>query len=282
MARTSTSVRSAPLKPSTVDFDPLADLSEALHRDAFSGANVEPTDPAKLSELLNAIFAQNLAILSRVAPHHSEEPADAEFDYHPPELTRYGRLVNDVSGAPRVEIAFGLLHYERALGEFDQLKRASRESRKEATLAAGVYCIVSIAACLEAVSNKLFFLEKGRHPIFNDRGTPLEKLNASAVVVAAARGRNFVPLDSSDDRYQAMDRVRKLRNIFMHASERDEAVSADTLLAEVFDEVSEVQCRLYLRQLRLTIGHVFDQLPDIQPPIVTSEKVTWMRDIEVP
>lgn len=179
-------------------------------------------------------------------------------------------------------MAFALVHYERALRDFDLLKAANRTANKEAALATGVYCIVSVAACLEAVANKLFFIEKGRHPTMRDRGTPLEKLDAAAATLVAQTGGTYVPLHPNDASYVAMERVRVLRNSFMHASERDAAISPDTLLSKVFDEVSEARCRAYLRELRLTVGKVFDQLPKLPAPIVTRANTTWLGSLEVP
>lgn len=77
--------------------------------------------------------------------------------------------------------------------------------------------------------------------------------------------------------------MRELRNAFMHAKERDEKVDPVALTSTVFTAVDDNCCRDYLRNLRLAVAHVFDQLaPEHPAPIVTRENVDWLGGIELP
>lgn len=67
----------------------------------------------------------------------------------------------------------------------------------------------------------------------------------------------------------------------MHAKERDEEIDPAELTSTLFTEVSEANCRNYLRQLRLAVGQVYAQL-NVPTPIVTDERVKWFGELEVP
>ena len=82
--------------------------------------------------------------------------------------------------------------------------------------------------------------------------------------------------------FDALDKVRILRNELMHANEKGEAVDPVALTSTAFTAVDEKSRRHYLAQLRQAVAHVFDQLPDLAPPIVTRDNVTWLGDLEVP
>jgi hypothetical protein len=85
--------------------------------------------------------------------HRSLAPYTPRYDYEAPVLTRYGRLVHDQTGKPQIEIVYALLHYETALREFDALKKAANGNDVSQAFSHGVYCVVSTAACLEAIAN---------------------------------------------------------------------------------------------------------------------------------
>ena len=265
------------------DFDPLADLVRTYHDEYINGPREAPCDIARLAALLDAMFLENKKILEVATQHHrSRAPLETSFDYAAPTLTRYGRLTHDPAGLPRIELSFALLHYEKALREFDSLKLAVQSSDTEAAFFFGVYCVVAVAACIEAVANKLVFDQTGTHPDHRDRRQPLQKLNEAAAALAQTAGLVFVPLAAGQPAYDALDRVRELRNAFMHAKERDEEVDPVALTSTVFIAVDEGHCRTYLQQLRLGVAQVYGQLPALAPPIVTRVNVKWLGDLEVP
>lgn len=267
-----------------VDFDPLAEMALTFHREYIDGSRDKPRDIARLAALLDAMFAENGKILAAAAAHHRERaPLEKPFDYVAPTLTRYGRLNHDAGGQPRIELSFSLLHYEKALREFDALKVAVAKKDTEAAFVHGVYCVVAVAACAEAIGNRLSFLQTGVHPDHRDKRQPLQKINDAGAALTQAASRAFAPLAAGQPTYDTLDRVRELRNSFMHAKERDEEVDPVALTSTVFTAVDENRCREYLRNLRLAAAHVFDQLaPEHAAPIVTSENVNWLGGIEVP
>ncbi|WP_159093576.1 hypothetical protein [Stenotrophomonas sp. SAU14A_NAIMI4_8] len=267
-----------------VDFAPLAEMVMTLHLEYVNGPHDRARDIVRLAALLDAIFVENEKILAAATAHHRAlAPLEKSFDYVAPTLTRYGRLTHDAGGEPRIELSFALLHYEKALREFDALKAAAAKKDTEAAFFHGIYCVVAVAACAEAIGNRLAFLETGAHPDHRDKRQPLKKINHGGAALALAACRTFVPLTPGQPMYDALDRVRELRNAFMHAKERDEKVDPVALTSTVFTAVDENCCRGYLRNLRFAVAHVFDQLaPEHSAPIVTRENVDWLGGIEVP
>lgn len=267
-----------------VDFDTLAEMALTFHLEYINGPRDQPRDIVRLAALLDAIFVENGKILAAATVHHCERaPLEKSFDYAAPTLTRYGRLTHDAGGQPRTELSFALLHYEKALREFDALKVAVAKKDTETAFVHAVYCVVAVAACAEAIGNRLSFLQTGAHPDYRDKRQPLQKINDAGEALAQADNRTFAPLSAGQPTYDALDRVRELRNSFMHAKERDEEVDPVALTSTVLTAVDENRCREYLRNLRLAAAHVFDQLaPEHAAPIVTRENVNWLGGIEVP
>jgi hypothetical protein len=135
------------------DFDELGRLTQQFHVARFSPNSSD--DGALYADMLDAIFEQNLAAHSFANAHHAASTSNGpKYNYRPNELTRYGRLVHTAEGEPRIETSFALLHYEKALYEYDSLKRASSAQDMERRYMHGVYCVVAIASCLEAVANR--------------------------------------------------------------------------------------------------------------------------------
>lgn len=265
-----------------VDFDPLADMVQTFHGEYINGPRDAPRDIGRLTELLDAIFVENGKIHVAATQHHRElAPLEKPFDYIAPTLTRYGRLTHDAAGQPRIELSFALLHYEKALRELHELKAAEHDT--EGAFFHGVYCVVAVAACAEAIGNRLTFQQTRVHPDHRDRRTPVQKINEAAAALTQAAGRSFAPLTAGQATYDALEKTRELRNAFMHAKERDEEVDPVALTSTVFTAVDESHCREYLRNLRLAVAQVYDQLaPQYAPPIVTRENVKWLGDLEVP
>ena len=266
-----------------VDFDPLADMVRTFHDEYINGPRDRPRPIRPLAALLNAIFVENEKILTAAtAQHRTFVTLEIPFDYDAPTLTRYGRLTHDTGGLPRIELSFALLHYEKALHEFNEVKAATQAGNIETAFFHGVYCVVAVAACIEAVANKLVFQQTTAHPDYRDRRRPLQKINESATAVAQAAGITFIPLAAGQPSYEALETVRQLRNAFMHAKEQDEEVDPVALTSTAFSAVDEPHCRTYLQQLKLGVAHVYGQLPALTSPIVTRDNVKWLGDLEVP
>lgn len=266
-----------------VDFDPLANMVRTYHNEYINGPREAPRDIALLAALLDAIFIENEKILATATQHHRNRTLlETPLDYAAPLLTRYGRLTHDIARLPRIELSFALLHYEKALREFDSLKLAVQTRNTEAAFLHGVFCVVAVAACIEAIANKLVFQQTGSHPDDRDKRKPLKKINGAATVLAQIAGRGFVPLAEGQPAYDVLDKVRILRNEFMHAKEFDKEVDPIALTSTVFIAVDMAHCRTYLQQLRLGVAQVYGQLPALTPPIVTRENVKWLGDLEVP
>lgn len=266
-----------------VNFNPLANLTEIFYREYINGPETQPKDIQQLTALLDEIFAENIKIHAAAKAHHNAEaPNDKLFDYVAPRLTKYGRLTHDAVGAPRIEVSFALLHYEKAIREFNEAKTAQQTGNTDAAFLHGVYCIVAVAACIEAIANKLVFMASSAHPDYRDRRPPVQKINDAATELAARFGRSFLPLIQGQATYDALDKVRVARNSFMHAKELETDIDPSTQTSTVVASVEESACRNCLKQLRLAVEQIYDQLPEFASPIVTKNSVKWLGDLEVP
>lgn len=263
------------------NFDELGRLTQRFHDARFSPISID--DRAFYAEMLDDIFEQNLAALSFAEAHHATAPsAGPKYNYSPSELTRYGRLVHTAKGEPQIETSFALLHYEKALYELDSLKRAFAAQNPERRYMHGVYCVVAIASCLEAVANRLTFEADGQHPTGSQSGDALGRINYAARKLAIARGESYSGLGGKRPEAVAMEQIRILRNSFVHANEAGVPVDPILLTSAQMAQVSESACRSFLENLRLTVAFVYDQLPWIVRPLVTATNVRWLGDIEVP
>lgn len=263
------------------DFDDLGRLTQRFHIARFSPHPID--DRTVCAEILDDIFDRNLAALSFAEAHHESAPSfGPKYNYSPSELTRYGRLVHTAKGEPQIETSFALLHYEKALYEFDSLKRASTAQDPERRYMHGVYCVVAIASCLEAVANRLIFEADGQHPKGSQLGDALGRINYAARKLAIARGESFSSLGGKRPEAVAMEQIRVLRNSFVHANEAGVPVDPILLTSAQMVQISESACRSFLENLRLTVAFVFDQLPWTVRPLVTATNVRWLGDIEVP
>ena len=266
-----------------VDFSPLAILTKQFHCEYLNGLRDQPKDIQGLAMLLDKIFVENLKIHEAAKVHHDEAiPHERIFNYDAPRLTKYGRLTHDDVGAPQVEVSFVLLHYEKAIREFNAIKVAQQMGNTDAAFLHGVYCIVAAAACIEAIANKLVLMATSIHPDRKDKRQPVEKINDAASALAANYGRIFKPLIQGQATYEVLNKLRVARNSFMHAKELETDIDSSTLTSVVVASVEEFVCKDYLKQLRLAVVHVYEQLPEYASPIVTKDNVKWLGDLEVP
>lgn len=264
------------------DFSELCDLRDIYF--SFYGKGEELTDQQleTLTVSLDRIFELNRNCLAAMEQYHRSAPASTNKDYDAPVLTKYDRPVQTADGDPRIEVAFSLLHYEKALFEFHDLKASLAQQNQNDALLHGVYCVVAAAACIEAVSNKLVYLETGVHPDYRDRRQPLQKINDAANNLAQANGESYSALQASDPIFETLDKLRVLRNGFMHAKEAELDIEPSTLMSSLASEVSEDACRKYLLNIRLGVHHVYSQLSRHSAPIVTEPNRKWLGDLEVP
>lgn len=265
-----------------IDFSELCDLRDAYFE--FYGKGKELTDQqlADLAINLDRIFELNQQCLAVMEKHHREAPPSTNKDYDAPVLTKYDRLVQTAQGDPRIEVAFSLLHYEKALFEFHSLKASLAQNNQNDALLHGVYCVVAAAACIEAVANKLVYLQTNSHPDYRDRRQPLQKINDAARQLAQARGDSFSSLQAGNPIFDTLDKLRVLRNGFMHAKESEIDIEPSSLMSSLATEVSEDACRQYLLNVRLGVHHVYAQLAAYSAPIVTEPNRKWLGDLEVP
>jgi len=264
------------------DFSELCDLRDTYFD--FYGKGEELTDLqlADLTRNLDRIFEMNQHCLAAMEKHHRKAPPSTNKDYDAPVLTKYDRPVQTAQGDPRIEVAFSLLHYEKALFEFHNLKASLAQNNQNDALLHGVYCVVAAAACIEAVANKLVYLQTNSHPDYRDRRQPLQKINAAACQLARARGDSFSSLQAGDPIFDTLDKLRVLRNGFMHAKEAEMDIEPSTLMSSLATEVNEDACRQYLLNVRLGVQHVYAQLAAHSAPIATEPNRKWLGDLEVP
>lgn len=264
------------------NFSELCDLRDIYYN--LYGKSEELTDQqlADLTTSLDKIFELNVQCLAAMEKYHREAPPSTNKDYDAPVLTKYDRPTQTAQGDPRIEVAFSLLHYEKALFEFHELKASLAQENQNDALLHGVYCVVASAACIEAVANKLVYLQTNAHPNHGDRRQPLQKINDSASLLAQANGDSYSALHPGDPIFDVLDKLRVLRNGFMHAKETELDIEPLTLMSSLTSEVSEDACREYLRSVRLGVQHVYSQLTTHSAPIVTEPNRKWLGDLEVP
>ncbi|MFY1897012.1 hypothetical protein ACOTCN_23715 [Achromobacter xylosoxidans] len=272
-------------RPSSENFDftNIADLRDQFNRDYLNGPRDGSEDLNALAVLLDRTFEQNALSLYAAATYHSGRRAGlSSVDYEAPVLTKYDRTTHDASGQPKIEVSFALLHYEKALVEFNAMKKSREAGKMDAAFSQGVYCTVAVAACLEAIANGLVYAQTSHHPDHKDKRPPLKKINEAASALAARERGTYTPLLAGHPTYDVLDHVRVLRNSFMHAKELETDIDPDALTSTVLTSVGESECRKYLTELRTAVAHVFAQLPSQRSPIVTGTNVQWLGDLEVP
>lgn len=265
------------------DFTELANLRDRYNSEYLNSTNGSQPDLGSLSVLLDMTFEQNALSLAAAEAYHARVSVGmTSVDYDAPILTKYDRPTHSVKGQPKIEVSFALLHYEKAIIEFNAMKTAGGIGDVDEAFVHGVYCAVAAAACIEAVANKLVYVQTSVHPDHKDRRTPLQKLNDAASSLLAQTGGTYMPLSAGQPLYDTLDALRGLRNGFMHAKELENDIDPQELTSMVMATVDVTACRSYLAQLRLAVDHVFSQLPKLAPPIVTKSNVTWMGNLEVP
>jgi hypothetical protein len=273
-----------------VDFSHLARILSIFFNKYI---NVEQTkkqdDLSDISLMLDQIFIENEKIRLAANQHHKRKlPYDITLNFSPPVLTRYDRLISNGTNQPEIETLYALLHYEKSIREFNQLIKLNIEHNQDSIFIHGVYCIVSIAACIEAIANNLEKLSQlGKpttaYPKGRKNRLPIETINDSAEKLALSHSSQFTPISSTDPIYNDIEKIRLLRNFFIHSQDTIDSISPTTLTSEKMEMVSAQNCRNYLKQTRLFIKTIFDQIPFIKSPIITNDNYKWLgEEIEIP
>jgi hypothetical protein len=244
-------------KSDVCDFSEICDLRDVYLEFYGRGENLTDQQITDLTKKIDRIFQLNQQCLTSAEMYHRQQPPSTNRDYEAPMLTKYDRLVQTTQGDPRIEVAFSLLHYEKALIEFNNLKIALAQNNRNDALLHGVYCAVAAAACIEAVANKLVYLQTNSHPDHKDRRQPLVKVNDAAGQIAHASGTSYLPLQPGNPIFDALDKLRVLRNGFMHAKETELDIEPLSLMSTLSSEISEAACRGYLLNVRLGVEHVY-------------------------
>lgn len=240
----------------------------------------------EVSEFLDRLFQANGMVHREALLHHlRNRESRPKFDYEAPILTTFGRLVHDDEGKPAIEHNLSVLHYRKAIQEYNAAKVADTEGRRDDAVIHGVYCVVALAAAVESVANKVFFVSRGAHVDRTEDRSPLDRLLAEAESITKARPdkekRRFRRLKQSSDEAKAIEEVRQLRNSFSHAVELAVDIDPMSQQSQLLSAVSVENCQRLVNLTRLGLRHVLDQLPEVRDTISLNGLV-WLGDLEVP
>ncbi|KUM04253.1 hypothetical protein AWB61_20635 [Chromobacterium sp. F49] len=265
------------------DFTALCDLRDEYNTKYLNNRSASEAELHALALSLDRAFRENSRVLAEAETLHNRLSVGmTSVDYDAPTLTKYDRLIHNAGGVPQVEIAYALLHYERAIKDFNSLKASHAAGNVDDALSLGINCVVSAAACVEAIANRLVYEATGMHPDRRDKREPVSKINDAGAALAMLDGNSFSPLTRGTPVFSSLDEIRILRNAFMHAKEQETDIDPTTSTSEMLNKVDEANCRRFLASVRECADKVYSQLPKLTPPIVIMRNVTWMGDLEVP
>ena len=77
--------------------------------------------------------------------------------------------------SPELSTNLALLHYKKAIEEFNCAKNAEDSGNDERTVIHGAYCIIALAAFIEAAANQAYFVSKGSHDVRIDKKTVFDR-----------------------------------------------------------------------------------------------------------
>ena len=242
---------------------------------------------AELDEFISIVFETNQKVLEEAVYYHLRHKDKKPRYTHPaPWLTSFGRLVHDEEGEPSIEHNLALLHYKKAIEEFNCAKKAEGSENDERKVIHGAYCIIALAAFIEAAANRAYFVSKGSHVVSTDDQTSTARLLCEAERIAHSRDdasqRRFKRLKQSSEEYEALEDVRQIRNKLIHATEVavpiDQVVGASELVACLTVE----NCKRLLSLVRKALVHIVEQVPEIGLQVRLDDKVKWLGEWEVP
>lgn len=147
------------------NFTQLADLRDRYIAEYFRISKPNSVNLNELSLLIDEIFKQNNLALSYATQYHLENSIGiTSADYTSPILAKYDRITHDDNKTPKIEVTLALLHYEKAIIEFNELKACRIANKLDEAFSHGVYCTIAVAASLEAIANNLIYIQTGEHP----------------------------------------------------------------------------------------------------------------------
>ena len=160
---------------------------------------------AELDEFISRVFEANKKVLKEAQLYHlSHKDETPQYTDPAPLLTPFGRLVHDEKGKPRIEHNLALLHYKKAIEEFDCAKNAEDSGNDERKVIHGAYCIIALATFIEAAANQAHFVSNGSHVVSTDKRSSTKRLLSEAEQIARKRQRRFKRLKQSSEEYGAL------------------------------------------------------------------------------
>jgi hypothetical protein len=273
---------------SCLPMDPYRELAK-VYRDRFfqNRGTIDSAEQESLSSFLDSVFDVNRNVHDEAIRYHLQHKSvGPEYTHDAPTLTMFGRLAHDQLGAPTIEHNLALLHYRKAIEEFNRAKDAEQSGALEDVVTCGSYCAIALAAFVDAIANRTYFVSQGRHVDQTDSRTPSERLRDEAEKITKSRSdptkRHFRRLKQSSDCCKALDEIRQIRNSLVHAIETPYTVDADSQLSSLFATVSVANNRRLLRLVREAVAFVVDQIPEVGVPVRLDRRVTWLGTWEVP
>jgi hypothetical protein len=272
------------------DFSFLRELETIYRNDFFSvQGELDVFKANQLRILLDEIFSENVNLLKEALIYHLKAKPNAPIhNYAAPILTRYGRLVHhESSDAPMVESNFSLLHYQKAILEFNDIKSANIANRLDDAIMHGAYTIIALGATIESIGNKLYYIANSKNRSEKDTGKAIDIMHESAITIRNTNlieGKKviFEKLKKTSSEYEAIEKVRSIRNDLMHFIEQPFYIDTETHISKEYLDLSEDSCRRLLHDVREGLLFILRQIPEIGNPIVLDKRVTWQGDKEVP
>lgn len=240
---------------------------------------------AELDKFIITVFEANKKVLKEAELYHlRNKNANPQYTHSAPLLTPFGRLVHGKEGEPKIEHNLALLHYKKAIEEFDCAKNAEDSGSDERKVIHGAYCLIALAAFIEAAANRAYFVSKGSHGVQNDERSSTDRLLSEAAQIARKRQRRFRRLKQSSKEYKALEDVRKIRNKLIHATEVAVPIDQGVGASELVACLSVENCRRLLSLVRKALVHIVKQVPEIglQVRLDDNDNVKWLGEREVP
>lgn len=240
---------------------------------------------AELDKFISTIFEANKKVLKEAELYHlRNKDENPQYTHSAPLLTPFGRLVHGKEGEPKIEHNLALLHYKKAIEEFDCAKNAEDSGSDERKVIHGAYCIIALAAFIEAAANQAYFVSKGSHVDSTDRRSSTKRLRSEAAKIARKRQRRLKRLKRSSKEYKALEDVRQIRNKLIHATEVAVPINQGVGASELVASLSVENCRRLLSLVRKALLHIVEQVPeiDLQVRLDDNDKVKWLGELEIP
>ena len=244
---------------------------------------------AELDKFISTVFEANKKVLKEAELYHlRNKDENPQYTHSAPLLTPFDRLVHDKKGEPRIEHNLALLHYKKAIEEFNCAKNAEDSGNDERKVIHGAYCLIALAAFIEAAANRAYFVSKNSHDVLDDNRTPTSRLLSEAEQIAHSRDnapqRRFKRLKKSSKEYRALEDVRQTRNKLIHATEVAVQIDQGVGVSELVACLSVENCRRLLSLVRKALVHIVEQVPEIglQVRLDDNDNVRWLGELEIP